>query len=138
MWECGPQGRQLLRFPSTAPVQGEGRSGLEDQGTPSSHLVGEGAGTRTLNLGLQDTRFTDAETERIVRNPRVLGGEPIVRDTRIPVRSIILAAREYGGVAAALEVYPQLTTDDANDALAFGGANKAEVERYIRENLAED
>ena len=78
-----------------------------------------------------------AETERIVRNPRVLGGEPIVRDTRIPVRSIILAAREYGGVAGALEAYPQFTRDDVNDALAFGEVNKAEIERYIRENLAE-
>jgi uncharacterized protein (DUF433 family) len=78
-----------------------------------------------------------ATAGRIVRSPRVLGGEPIVRGTRIPVRSIILAAREYGGVEGVLEAYPQLTPADVHDALAFYETHQAEIERYLRENLAE-
>jgi uncharacterized protein (DUF433 family) len=72
-----------------------------------------------------------------VRNPRVLGGEATVCGTRMPVRSIVLAAREYGGLAEVLELYPQLTPSDVQDALRLDDAHKAEIERYIRENLAE-
>ena len=78
-----------------------------------------------------------AAAGRIVRNPRVLGGEPIVRGTRIPVRSIVLASREYGGPEEARDAYPQLTPADVHDALAFYDAHRAEIDRYIRANLAE-
>ncbi len=74
---------------------------------------------------------------RIVRNPQVLGGEPIVRGTRVPVRSIVLASREYGGREAVLSAYPQLTQADVHDALIFYDTHKAEIERYIRANLSE-
>jgi len=75
---------------------------------------------------------------RIVRNPRVLGGEPIVRGTRIPVRSIVLAAREYDGTEGVLTAYPQLTLIDVQDALAFYAAHKAEIDWDIQANLADD
>jgi len=74
---------------------------------------------------------------RIVRNPRVLGGEPIIRGTRIPVRSVVLAAREYDGVDGILAAYPQLTPDDVQDALTFYEAAKTEIDQYIQANLAE-
>src|SRR5688572_26416649 len=64
---------------------------------------------------------------RIVRRPGILGGEPIVRGTRISVRSVVLASREYGAPEGVLEAYPQLTTVDVDDALAYYGAHKAEI-----------
>lgn len=79
-----------------------------------------------------------AATVRIVRNPAVLGGEPIVRGTRIPVRSVVLASREYGGVAGVLEAYPQLTAADVRDALGFYEAHRAEIDELIRANLNGD
>lgn len=79
-----------------------------------------------------------AVAARIVRNPRVLGGEPIVRGTRIPVRCIVLAWREYEGLEGVLDAYPQLTRDDVHDALVFYEAHKAEIDRYIQANLTED
>jgi len=78
------------------------------------------------------------EGQRIVRNPRVLGGEPIVRGTRIPVRSIVLATREYGGVDGVISAYPQLTPADVQDALAFYETSRAEIDQYIQANLADD
>ena len=72
--------------------------------------------------------------EHIVRNPHVLGGEPVVRGTRISVRGVVLASREYGGVPQA---YPQLTLADVHAALAFYEAHQAEIERRIRANLDE-
>jgi uncharacterized protein (DUF433 family) len=75
---------------------------------------------------------------RIVRNPRVLGGEPIVRGTHIPVRSIVLASREFAEVEGVLDAYPQLTPADVHEALAFYQAHKEEIDRYIETNLLED
>ncbi len=76
--------------------------------------------------------------ERIARNPNVLGGEPIVRGTRIPVRSIVLAAREYGTLAAVVDAYPQLTPADVEEALAYYDAHAPEIDCFIRANLVED
>jgi uncharacterized protein (DUF433 family) len=73
---------------------------------------------------------------RIVRNPRVLGGEPIIRSTRISIPSIVLAARKWG-IEGVLEAYPQVTPVDVHDALAFHDTHKAEIDRHIRANLTE-
>ncbi|MDP8922585.1 MAG: DUF433 domain-containing protein [Chloroflexota bacterium] len=75
------------------------------------------------------------ETGRIVRNPQVLGGEPIIRGTRIPVRSVVLATREYGGPHGVIDAYPQLTSADVSEALAFYRAHTSEIDGLIRLNL---
>ena len=77
-------------------------------------------------------------TERIVRNPEILSGEPIIRGTRLAVRHIVLAEREFGGVSGVRIAYPHLSAADVNDALAFYQANRAEIDERIRVNLAED
>jgi uncharacterized protein (DUF433 family) len=79
-----------------------------------------------------------ATAGRIVRNSRVLGGEPIVRGTRIPVRSIVLAAREYDGAEGARSAYPQLSLVDIQDALAFYDAHTTKIDRHISANIADD
>jgi uncharacterized protein (DUF433 family) len=79
-----------------------------------------------------------ATVGRIVRDPKVLGGEPIVRGTRIPVRSIVLAWREDEDAEGVLNAYPQLTPVDVQEALAFYDTHRVQIERYIRANLAED
>jgi uncharacterized protein (DUF433 family) len=57
--------------------------------------------------------------ERIVVNPRVLGGKPVVRNTRIPV-SLILNLLAYGySVERVTEAYPILTEADVRAALAY-------------------
>jgi uncharacterized protein (DUF433 family) len=74
----------------------------------------------------------------IVRKPGILGGEPVVRGTRISVRSVVLAASEYGAPAGVVQAYPQLSPAEVSDALAFYEAHKAEIDRYIQANLADD
>lgn len=75
--------------------------------------------------------------DRIVRDPRVLDGEPTVQGTRVPVRSIILAHQYYGDVARVCQAYPSLDRAAVEEALAFYRANLAEIDRYIAENEAE-
>ena len=39
---------------------------------------------------------------RVVRDPHVQGGEPVVKGTRVTVASVMLAEREWGGVDGVL------------------------------------
>jgi uncharacterized protein (DUF433 family) len=60
---------------------------------------------------------------RIVMNPHVLGGKPVVKDTRIPV-SLILNLLAYGySVERVTEAYPILTEADVRAALAYASAH---------------
>lgn len=77
-------------------------------------------------------------SERIVREPLVLNDEPIIRGTRLAVRHIVLASREFDGPDGVLEAYPHLTSADVQAALSFYEAHRAEIDRYIAENLADD
>lgn len=79
-----------------------------------------------------------ASDRHITRDPRVLGGEPTIRGTRIPVRSVVLASREYGAPDGVQQAYPQLAVADIQAALTFYDSHKAEIDRYISINLADD
>ena len=60
-----------------------------------------------------------ARTSHLVRDPRILGGEPTLAGTRTSVRSIILAAREQGSAAGVLAWYPHLRAEEVAEALAY-------------------
>jgi uncharacterized protein (DUF433 family) len=77
-------------------------------------------------------------SQRVVRDPRILGGEPTVEGTRVPVRPIVLAHRYYGDAEQVCRVHPMLDQAAVDDALAFYAANAEEIDRYIAENDAED
>ncbi len=70
---------------------------------------------------------------RVVRDPHIQGGEPVVKGTRVTVASVMLAEREWGGVDGVLYAYPQLTAEQVADALAFYLEHREEIDRYIRE-----
>ncbi len=76
--------------------------------------------------------------QRIVHNPRILGGEPTVRGTRIAVRSIVQTSQLYADRARVLAAYPSLDSEDIDAALVYYERNREEVDRYIAENEADD
>ena len=67
-------------------------------------------------------------TERIVRNPEVLGGKPIVRGTRIPVYLIVDWVVSGHTPEEIVEGYPELTIADIEAALAFTKAEQEQTE----------
>ena len=77
---------------------------------------------------------TGSASQLIVRDRRIHGGEPVIRGTRVPVRSIVLAHERYAGDLA--RIAGAFTVDEAavRAALAFNRANKAEIDRIIDEN----
>jgi uncharacterized protein (DUF433 family) len=70
----------------------------------------------------------------IVRDPTIQGGEPVIRGTRVPVRSIVLARDRYRGDLT--RVARAFTVDEAavKAALAFYKTHKAEIDRIIDGN----
>lgn len=82
-------------------------------------------------------RSSGKHKRQVVRDPQILGGEPTVRGTRMSVRSVVLAAREYGGTDGVRTAYPHLELEAIAEALAYYESHRKEVDRYIRENLAD-
>ena len=78
-----------------------------------------------------------APHSRIVRNPRIHGGEPVVRGTRVPVRAIVVAWRAEPDMATILDDYPRLTAADVRAALDYYDAHRDEMDERIRAQLAD-
>lgn len=58
--------------------------------------------------------------DRIVSNPKVLGGKPCVRGTRIPVHMVLElmeAGISFGEIRA--QYYPQLSEEDIKACIAY-------------------
>ena len=74
---------------------------------------------------------------RIIRDPRVHAGEPVVRGTRVTVRAIVVAWGAEPDMATMLDEYPRLTEADVIEALAYYDAHRDEMDERIRAQLAE-
>jgi uncharacterized protein (DUF433 family) len=76
----------------------------------------------------------ETSPRRIVRNPRILSGEPTLEGTRIAVRTIVEADRHIGSIDEIVDAYPMLDHASVEAALAFYDAHRGEIDRYIAEN----
>lgn len=74
--------------------------------------------------------------KRIVSNPKVLSGKPIVRDTRIPVSLILNFVANGMTVEEICKEYPQLEDEDIRAALVFA-EKVTEGEGVLDENVAD-
>ena len=70
---------------------------------------------------------------RIVRDPEIMGGEPVLEGTRVPVSAIVLTYRLEPSFERLGEAYPMLDRAALVDALAFYRAKTPEIDRYIAE-----
>ena len=75
-----------------------------------------------------------AVAHRIVRDPRVCGGDPTIAGTRIPVQSIMVSYRMYGNVEQVQQAFPRLGAADVEAALLYYGTHREEIDRLIEEN----
>jgi uncharacterized protein (DUF433 family) len=62
----------------------------------------------------------------IVRDPKVCGGEPIVKGTRVTVRTILASLAEGDTVQELLEAFPSLKEEDVRAVVAFAAASAEE------------
>jgi uncharacterized protein (DUF433 family) len=70
----------------------------------------------------------------IVRDRDVLGGEPTVAGTRVPVRSIVIAMGRYGGDATRVGQAYRLDPETVRKAIAYYRRHRDEIDALIRDN----
>ncbi len=63
---------------------------------------------------------------RIVRNPDVMVGKPVVKGTRIPVERVIQHLAYTPDFADVFAAFPELTIEDVQACLAYASAAVAE------------
>ena len=66
--------------------------------------------------------------------PGVLGGEPVIRGTRVPVRTIVLTWRRGVPPEEITEHFPHITLAQVFEALSYYSDNQNEINRYIELN----
>ena len=64
--------------------------------------------------------------ERIIRDPKVCGGEPIFKGTRVTLRTVLSSLAEGDGAEAILADFSSLTREDIQAAIAFAAASAEE------------
>jgi uncharacterized protein (DUF433 family) len=63
--------------------------------------------------------YDEGMSERIEINPRVCGGQPVIKGTRIPVTTILEQLAENEAWDSLMRGYPELTRDDIQAALEY-------------------
>lgn len=64
--------------------------------------------------------------ERIIRDPQICGGEPVIRTTRVTLRTVLASLAEGATVAEILNDFPSLTAEDVQAAIAFAAYSAQE------------
>jgi len=68
----------------------------------------------------------------VIRDPKIQGGEPIIRGTRFPVRSVVFYVIKEGMLPEEVaREFPQLSLSSIYDALSYYYDNKEEIENLL-------
>ena len=62
----------------------------------------------------------------ISRDSGICGGEPVVRGTRVPIRTILASLVEGATDAEIVAAFPSITEDDVRAVIAFAAASAEE------------
>jgi len=65
-------------------------------------------------------------SDRIVRNPRICGGQPVFKGTRVTLRTVLASLADGDSVEVILREFPTLKPEDVRAAIAFAAASAEE------------
>ena len=57
--------------------------------------------------------------DRIVRDPLICGGEPVIKGTRVTLGTLLASLSDGDSIEAILTDYPTLTAEDVHAVIAF-------------------
>ena len=78
---------------------------------------------------------TKIEHSYIVKNPKIQGGEPIIKGTRFPVRSVVFYVVKEGMLPEQLvNEFKYLNLPAVHDALSYYYEHRLEIDRLIEQN----
>lgn len=58
-----------------------------------------------------------------VREPKICGGEPVIKGTRVMIRTILASLVEGAGIREILDDFPTLKEEDVRAVIAFAAAS---------------
>jgi uncharacterized protein (DUF433 family) len=64
--------------------------------------------------------------DRIVRDPRIVGGEPILKGTRVTLKTVLASLAEGATTAEILADFPTLSEEDVRAVIAFAAGSAQE------------
>jgi uncharacterized protein (DUF433 family) len=64
--------------------------------------------------------------EAFERNPKICGGQPVFRGTRVPLRTVLASLAEGDTFEAILRDFPTLTQEQLRAAVAFAASSAQE------------
>ena len=64
--------------------------------------------------------------DRIVRDPHIAGAEPVLKGTRVTLRTVLASLSEGATTAEILADFPTLSEEDVRAAIAFAAASAQE------------
>jgi len=64
--------------------------------------------------------------ERIVRDPQIVGSEPVLKGTRVTLKTVLASLAEGATTAEILADFPTLSEEDVRAAIAFAAASAQE------------
>ena len=66
------------------------------------------------------------DQDRIVRDPQIVGGEPVLKGTRVTLKTVLASLAEGGMTEQILADFPTLSEEDVRTAIAFAAASAQE------------
>ncbi len=60
--------------------------------------------------------------KKIIRDPRICGGQPVIKGTRVLLRTILASLAEGDTIEDILKEFPSLTEEDIRAVIAFAAA----------------
>jgi uncharacterized protein (DUF433 family) len=61
-----------------------------------------------------------------VRDPQICGGEPVIKGTRVPIRTVLASLADGDRTDDILKAFPTLTEEDVRSVIAFAAASAEE------------
>jgi uncharacterized protein (DUF433 family) len=64
--------------------------------------------------------------DRIVRDPQIVGGDPVIKGTRVTLRTVLASLAEGATTAEILADFPTLAEEDVRAAIVFAATSAQE------------
>ena len=64
--------------------------------------------------------------DRIIRDPKICGGQPVFKGTRVTLRTVLASLAEGDSPETILAAFPTLSPEDVCAAIAFAAASAQE------------
>lgn len=65
-------------------------------------------------------------SQHIVRDPKICGGQPVIKGTRVTLRTVLACLAEGAGIDQIVQDFPSLTEKDVRAVIAFAAASTQE------------